>query len=152
MEGSPIATVYYSSRCRHSAQFLSEMDKLPDVAIRVRRLTVEANPFPTAIRTVPAVLTSDNKLFEGQHAFAWLREQKDSALQPYVYECGGPSPNTLFSFVDDAGYGRRQDAFDAFDSDESKGAGSSGQRGAPNPLDAVIEQRRLDVPQPISRT
>lgn len=157
----PIATAYVSNRCRHSATFIAELEADPDLRTSVKALHVESSPFPTAVRSVPAVLVhADSTLHEGPQAFRWLRERRASALQPYAYDSGGPSPNTVFSFLGQeteqgGGFASRQSAFFAFGEDESKG----GQTSASDPasaqtqgvLDAIIAQRNQEVPPPLSR-
>lgn len=148
-----MATVYFSRRCRFSEQFLRALDAQPDVAARVTATCVEDSGAPKFLSTVPAVV-EDQSLYEGKEAFAWLRKKKEEALAPFVYETWGPSPTTMFSFVDEEnGYAHRQDAFGAFGADEvvgTNGDSTSGQ--APGVLEALIEKRKQEVPEAIKRT
>lgn len=148
-----MATVYFSRRCRFSEQFLKTLDTQPDVAARVTAMCVEDSGAPEFLTTVPAVV-EDRKLYEGKDAFAWLKKKKDKALAPFVYDTWGPSPTTMFSFVgEESGYAHRQDAFGAFSAAEEQDTNREGTSGqAAGVLEALIEQRKQDIPQAIKRS
>lgn len=149
--------VYYSNRCPYSNSLLVAIDKVPDVAEGVVRKCVEEERFPREIRKVPAVV-DNGTLYQGEDAFVWLQRKKETVPSPYAYSCyTGPSPTSMFSYLDsDVGYGHRQDAFEAFDEGNSSGgdnvqAPSSGVKPSSSALDALIAQRKSEIPQPISR-
>ena len=147
--------VYYSNRCPYSRSLLDAIEKVPDVAENIVMACVEDGIIPRELRQVPAIM-DNNVLHQGHDAFVWLQRKKESVPSPYAYSSyTGPSPTSLFSYLDsDVGYGHRQDAFEAFEEENSsRGDKVQAQQSAsaPSALDALIAQRKSEVPQPVSR-
>lgn len=144
-------TLYYSERCSNCSTFIAEVNKVPDVADAMSFVNIETSPFPEALRVVPGVVEGGS-LSQGKDAFRWLVSKKKQAVIPYAYGSSGPSPTTVFSYFDEeVPVGHVQDAFGAFESGDTKDKEDS--NGAPGSgvLDAILAQRRSEVPQPIQR-
>lgn len=141
--------MYFSKRCAYSKALLEALYAVPELTETTRTVCVEEEPFPRSITQVPAVEEGPT-LYQGQDAFEWIRMKKRALPEPFAYDCGGPSPSTVFSYVDEnTGYGHRQDAFGSFDIDNT----GEGSQHIPSggPLDDLISKRKAEVPQSIAR-
>lgn len=154
MEGQTQYALYHSSRCANSRMFMEALKKVPGASAATAAVCIDTSPFPSDLREVPAVVDgSSGALWQGKEAFVWLARMKASEVAPLdaAYGGDGPSPGACFSdFVEgDGGHAVRQHAFSAF-LDEHKAEASQSNRDG-GPLDALVAQRRLEIPQPITR-
>ncbi len=73
-------TIYISKRCPYSMKLLVEIKDRPDLKGAIKIVSIDDEPFPNIIKTVPTMV-SEGKLFNMNQIFKMLEESKQQGHQ-----------------------------------------------------------------------
>ena len=72
--------IYISKRCPYSMKLLIELKDRPDLKGSIKVVSIDDEPFPNIIKTVPTMV-SEGKLFNVNQIFKMLEESKQQGQQ-----------------------------------------------------------------------
>ena len=70
------AEIYISKRCEYCMKLLIELKGRPDLKGSIKIISIDDEPFPNIIKTVPTMI-SDGQLFTAKQIFDMLEESKE---------------------------------------------------------------------------
>ena len=152
--------LYFSERCKHCVNLINIIETVSDLKSQIDFVNVESGtPLPSIVKSVPTILIDKHKVAAGRQAFAFIEEERKLYLDAFEHGFG----SNQFSFIDTDGLCEGNHTFtfltnegfqtERISNDQSPYVSrdqASQQRKSE--LEALIEKRNAEVPQPINRT
>ena len=150
--------LYYSPQCNHCNKLCASINECSELNEQFEFINItELRQIPAQIKSVPTILIEKHKIVFGRQAFGFVEEEKKLYLNAFEHGFGGG-----FSYIESDGLCENSSNFtyltnEGFDTERISADQSSYQtrdqasNERKSELEALIEKRNAEIPQPISR-